>query len=47
MWIFAVIFLIIFALIVAVWAKIEGRKEKDRLEKGRLSAEDFEIIEGD
>jgi len=47
MWFFADLCLIILASILAIWAKVESRKEKDRLDESQLSADDFEIIEGD
>ena len=43
-WLFATLSLIIIASVIAIWAKIENRKEKARLEAGELSADDFEIM---
>lgn len=45
MWFLAAICLAITGSIIAIWVKIESRKEKVRLEEGKLSAEDFEIRE--
>lgn len=45
MWFFLTILLIFSASAIAVWAKIEGRKEITRIEKGELLADDFDIIE--
>ncbi len=42
---FATIIFIFLALFAAIWARMEGRKEKKRFEEGGLSAEDFEITE--
>ncbi len=39
-----VILIMIVSSILAVWARIEGRKEETRLNTGDLKAEDFEII---
>ncbi len=38
------ILIMIVASIIAIWARIDGRKEKARLKTGDLKAEDFEII---
>ncbi len=38
--------IIILVSIFAVFLRIEGRKETDRIEAGDLKAEDFEILEG-
>lgn len=42
---FIVIVIIFSAIMVAVFVRIEGRKEIKRLEEGDLSVEDFDIIE--
>lgn len=42
---FTGLFLIFSASLIAIWARMEGRKEKNRLAEGDLSADDFEIIE--
>ncbi len=40
------IMIIIIASILVLWARVEGRKEKNRIIVGDFKAEDFEIIEG-
>jgi len=44
-WFIIVIVLVFFSSIIAVLVRIEGRKDIERVEKGDLSADDFEIIE--
>jgi hypothetical protein len=44
-WFLIVISLIILSSIIVVLLRIESRKENERIEKGDLSADDFEIIE--
>jgi hypothetical protein len=40
-----VLVLIILSSIFALLVRAEGRREADRIEKGELSADDFDIIE--
>jgi hypothetical protein len=44
-WFLIVILFIILASIATVFVRIENRKEIKRLEKGELSADDFDLIE--
>jgi len=44
-WFLIVIVIIFLTSIVAILARIEDRKEADRLEKGDFSADDFKIME--
>jgi hypothetical protein len=45
MWFFATICVAVLASVIVIWARIESRKEKIRLEEGKFSAEDFDIFE--
>jgi len=44
-WFLIVLVIIFLAAIVAIFVRIDDRKEMDRLKSGDLSADDFDIIE--
>lgn len=44
-WFFIVIILIIITSVTVILIRIEDRKEKNRLEEGDLTADDFVILE--
>ena len=44
-WFIIVLIMIILASIVVILVRVEARKEIERVEKGDLTADDFEIIE--
>lgn len=44
-WFLIVVVLIILSSIISIFVRMETRKEKERVESGELSADDFDIIE--
>ncbi len=45
-WSIGVLLIIISSSVFAIFLRKDSAKEKDRLDKGELKAEDFTIIEG-
>ena len=44
-WFIIVLVIVFLSSIIAIFVRIEDRKKTDRIEKGELFADDFEIIE--